>query len=381
MKLSMLTCLAGLVWLWVMGDCVSAADRYAIPTDERIEAVRKEFLNLRRPISYEYIIDQKSRSLFANDAKTHVDLRGSTLSFTKTASKEELVYALWPYLEDEAHDAEASIILLAVLRPTLGDIRLSYRSLAEPGNWQEIGKMTVDRSKRACWALLGKSRGWYPHTVMFDEDIIRRGRTNETLRAQQIEAMRSALRDPSFAKNNPLEFDRIFYYLSILKAKEAAPEAVMYFFYNSKQKADYRSRSRNSQMVGETNIEDIAMTHYGDGVCGASRFLAQAIGESTVQLVLERLFKSTPKERAIAEGGGCAPLFVLDYFVALRYSRAQTVEAVEHYIREHPHMTREQVSAVESFLDILRTGKYQRRFHYFKGWTTEEQRNSYIDKH
>lgn len=340
------------------------------PSEDAIRQARDLFLDIPRPISYE----SEVHGTFVSGRDTDIRLMGAANTYANSQGITNLAYALWDYMDGDTYDAEAVIVLMGHLKASATGLpALTYRDAAHPGNWPKYRKNWVSFCRNRVRFALGKGvvDGWYPHDVLFDEESALRGKTNEVLRAQYVEAMREALRKPDLASKNPLEVKNIFHLLSVLNAKEAAPEAIGYFFFSWKQGGDYRL-SADSLHVRSDQVEDAVIDGLGRE-CPAPFFLARRVGEDSIPLVLDRYSKTSAAERAVEDGGGCAPVFVLHYFVCLGYSRAQAVEAIEECVRKkEDDLAKEQRAVMNSLLDVVRTGKYQadrRYFNDFRGWS------------
>lgn len=340
------------------------------PSEDAIRQARDLFLDIPRPISYE----SKVHGTFVSGRHADIRLMGAANTYANSQGITNLAYALWDYMDGETYDAEAVILLMGHLKAfATGLPALTYRDAAHPGNWPKYRKRWISVCRNRVKFALGKGvvDGWYPHDVLFDEESVRRGKTNKVLRAQYVDAMREALRSPDLASKNPLEVKNIFHLLSVLNAKEAAPEAMGYFFFSWKQGGDYRLRA-DGLHVRSDQVEDAVI--HGLGLeCPVPFFMAQRVGEDSIPLVLDRYSKTSAAERAVEDGGGCAPVFVLHYFICLRYSREQAVEAIGEYVRQkEDDQTEEQRVVMNSLLDVVRTGKYQadrRYFNDFRGWS------------
>jgi hypothetical protein len=364
--------------------CAAGEERareYKVPSNEEIAAARQRFLNLSRPLSYRHVIDKYGGLM--GGGMSHMELRGDALALADETSKVVLIYALWPLLDGEEHDAEAFVFLSALLghkithsfsmNPLIKDPRtlLDVERLGE--HWPRLKSGRVHSLKGACGRYLGKSGDWYPHEVLFDQEIVLKGRSDAALRAKLIAEMREALRDPALASKNPLETGDIFGYLGMLKAKEAAPEAIAYLFFSWKQGGDFRLDTRRLN-VRPDEVEDGLFQWWNLNFdCYIPLFLAENVGDLAIPMVLDRYARTSATERAVQDGGGCAPVFILRYFRALGYSRPQTVAAIERYFRERQEdLTKDQSGVINTLLDLVRGGKYQGDRRYFNdanGWS------------
>jgi len=153
-----------------------------------------------------------------------------------------------------------------------------------------------------------------------------------------------------------------------LHATEAAPDAVSYFFYSWKQRGTFRVNA-GALDIGLDELPVKGAREVG-AECLALSLLAD-VGRTSIPLVLEQYTNTTAADRLVAEGGGCAPLFVLHYLVLMEIPRAEAVTAIQAFLQAHPGLTPEQTDALNGLRTIIESGQYQTDRSFFDlapGW-------------
>ena len=313
--------------------------------DNRVMDVRQAFLGLPRPLGYE----MKSKHDYV-DTLTWIVLTGETAQFANKYSTNELIYALWPYLDNHEYNAEAAIILLGTTgRKFLSPLILTYKDRRQPGNWSYLRSDYLDNCKIACRTALKQPNWWYPHKVFFDrKTVLAESKTNAIVRAAYVAAMQKALADPKIRTENPLEVHNIISCLYILDKKAAVSNFVDYIFYDFKNGGDLRRK--HEKLTGN----DILVEGHPVGLVAFGN-----MGDEYLPLVLERFSKATPEERSIEVGGGAMPMLAIYYFHSIRYSEEQALKAIESFKTSNTNLTKEQIAALDEIGDAIRTKKYR----------------------
>lgn len=331
------------------------------PSEERIEEVRKQFRDLRRPIEYESKVDRDDPRIPLH----WIELRGQAKAFAETFSKEELIHGLWNYMDDPSYDAEATILLLgAVGWRHVEAWKLTYRSCSDPGNWAEVKKHFMEWCRIDCRRAIGEPPEWYPHKVLFDrETVLTASRTNAAARAAYIAAMQKALADPRIRTENPLEANSIILLLSALDAKEAANTFVNYMFYDWRRGGDYRMSSPDDLVRNIYRVNPPLLT------------CLPRLGKQSLPLVLGRLADATGEELSVQPGGGGAPVFAVQYFWLLNLTEAQAIKEIEDYKSARRDLTDKQVGSLDEIIDVIRMKKY-RPSHVRGDWAAPSATNT-----
>lgn len=335
------------------------AKRYTVPTDGQIAQARAEFLALREPLEYEWVVERPAQGPWSvDDGASKVVLEGDMRELADTHGLAVLVYALWPYLRDPDYEARAFLVLESMVNAVDRGFPFGYRSRAEPGDWASWRKICMAGYEEYCAKALGEpGSDWYPHTVLFDPGVVVADRKDPAKRAAHVEAMRAALRDPALRTENPLEVQSIMGLLSQLDAAEAAPEIAGYLFYSWKQGGPYRA-SMERLRAGVENLADKVITSISRE-CPAHGSLSRSIGNGTLPLFLGKYAATSAEDRLVADGGGCAPLFALQYFVSLRLTRAESVAAIDAHLQANPGLPTEQAAALTELRMIVQSCQYQ----------------------
>ena len=325
---------------------------YAVPTDERIQTVRQQFLSAKRPLAYLYVVDVPRDTVWYDNSCDHIELKGEASKLCEGATTAELIYALWGYLDDPNYDADACIVLLGHLKTSLGGGdggKPTYVSTANQGNWMRQREFKIPECKRACREALHEyASSWYPHKVLFDEYEVRTvSATNAEARAKYIAEMQRALSDPNTLAHNPLEVENIFYFLSYLNAKEAVTNLVECMFYDWNTGGDYRIPT------GYRKGDDLGR------MVEPCTWLVPAFGDQYIPLVLDRVSKATPHERSTQIGGGATPVLAMLYFIGLGYTEDKAIKAIEDFKKLRKDLTSNQVSALDEIIEVIKTKQYR----------------------
>jgi hypothetical protein len=296
------------------------------PSDESVQAIRDSFLQLSRPLSYNYVVDKPARDETSPlTAESHFELKSDAARLAATTNAMALIQALWPYLTDQRYDAEAYIILTAAFRPqVIGNIRFDFISAEMPGHWPLIRRQEVDVCKNSIRNALNQPDWWYPHKVLFDRDtVLAECKTNALARANYVGAMQKTLADPGIRTGNPLEANSILLILSALDAKEAAPMFVDYAFFDFKTGNDYRRSSGNTNDFSDVYLQVVPSTT-----------VIPRLGKDFVPLVLKRLSNATQEDRSIQAGGGATPVLAILYFIQVGLSENEAQQVVEQGLKD-----------------------------------------------
>jgi hypothetical protein len=321
---------------------------------------------------YRWNVDHRAPifSLDGDVGSGHVAARGDMKALVTAHGLPTLIYALWRYLDDPVYEAQAFLVLSAARNSSIFCSSLTYRSKADPGNWPDWRGALLRGFKCDCATALGEpTNDWYPHKVLFDPATVLAESVDPTTRAAHVEAMRAALRDPALRVENPAAVNDIIELLWDLDAKDAAAEIAPYFLYSWKQAGTFRA-TPGSLDIGLDQLAVKGVCEVGVE-CLAIPFLAKVAGQSSGPLVLEQYAATTAADRVVAEGGGCAPLFFLNYAVSARFSRSGAVAAIDSFLQAHPSLPAQQAAALTELRGIVLSGQYQtgsRLFVLIPGW-------------
>ena len=282
--------------------------------------IRAEFAGIAQPIHYE-----SSTKRGDHFTLSWIELNDGARMFGEKYSAKELIYALWPWLDDAGHAPEATIMLLGVTgRQMMRSQKLTYVDSGKPGNWTSLAPGYIDECKIACRLALNQPDWWYPHQVLFNRDaILAESKTNELTRANYVSTMQKALADPAVRTGNPLEANSILLILSALDAKEAAPMFVDYAFFDFKTGNDYRRSSGNTNNFSDVYLQVLPSTT-----------VLPRLGKEFVPLVLKRLSNATPEDQSIQAGGGATPVLAILYFIQVGLSENEAQQVVEQGLKD-----------------------------------------------
>jgi hypothetical protein len=121
---------------------------HAPPTLETIRQIQSEFLQLSQPLEFD--LRKKDIPLGVNPFHSpsgmlyYFVLRGEVEQFRATYHPADIAIALRPFLREPDHDAEAHIILSALMKKSLAYDEIGFRSRANPGDWQKNGRAAAD---------------------------------------------------------------------------------------------------------------------------------------------------------------------------------------------------------------------------------------------
>ena len=329
------------------------------PPDTRNAAVRQAFRELERPI--EYILLRQGDS---HGPMSFISLQGGASAFARRYSAAELVYALWPLLDSPEDDADAALILMGKLNVTLYTDSFTYRQPSERGNWSAMRTYCVETCRIYARRALGQPEWWYPHPVLFDRGrVLAESKTNAVVRATHIEAMVKALADPKIRTENPLEVNNILLILDALKAREAVQTFVDYMFYDWRTASDYRLKigeapSRHSSTTEAEHYERTTIGGIVQSPLPCIHILPN-LGSDYVPLALRRIANSTPEERAVYEGGGAVTACALYYFIFLRFTEKQALDAITDYQDKEEDLSQEQKDALGELAEAIRGKKFR----------------------
>jgi hypothetical protein len=176
------------------------------------------------------------------------------------------------------------------------------------------------------------------------------------LRAAHIEAMVKALADPKIRTDNPLEVNSILLILDALKAREAAQSFVDYMFYDWRAGRDYRLNDGDMLPLPRY---DASKPHNLAQVQLPVLLYLPRLGDVSVPMVLRRFANATDEERSVAVGGGAATAIVIKYFMWLRFTEQQALDAIADYQNKERDLSKEQIGALGELADAIKTKKYR----------------------
>jgi len=233
--LALLSCLTALA-----GAALAAPPDPTDPGPEIVAAVQSNFLLLERPLSFNCrVIDDPERRLKTGipiwDQWMIVTLRGEAAEFARQYTTNELIYALWPYLEIEKdyRDAEVFMVLAGGLDVKFlpsGDPPLpTFKSARRPGNWRAHAPKHVRRLKSSLAYMLGKPYNWHGPgpRYLFDSEAICNDVSN---REANIQMMIPYLYDENLRKKDPAQIGSIIGILGFLRATNALPDMMALLF-------------------------------------------------------------------------------------------------------------------------------------------------------
>lgn len=119
------------------------------PTVEALRQIQSDFLQIQWPIQTRLrttVMDIESQG---PETYYRLELLGEAKAFQDAYPPALIAWALRPYLSDSNHDAEAALILTAVVLPIVDDgwsprRPTTFRSRDEPGDWEQVRKAQVD---------------------------------------------------------------------------------------------------------------------------------------------------------------------------------------------------------------------------------------------
>jgi len=327
------------------------------PSRADVERARAAFLKISRPLAYKYVVDRKAQSPFGY-ALSHIELFRDAKEFAKKTPATDLIYALWPFLTNHTYDAEAFIILQGALEPKMaGDWGLNFLDAAHPGTWPQSRRYAVAHCQWLCRSALGQPEWWYPHPVLFDRGrVLAESKTNAVVRAAHIEAMVKALADPKIRTENPLEANNILLILDALKAREAVQTFVDYMFYDWRTGGDYRLRE--GDLIPPPRYDPNKPNNLSQVQLPAFMYLPR-LGDVSVPLVLRRLANATEEERSVEIGGGAAPAIAVKYFMWLRFTEQQALDAIADFQSKEEELSTEQKAALAEVTAAILEKKYR----------------------
>ena len=135
---------------------------------ELLRQIQSDFLQLSQPLNFVIQardswsgIDALQRGFGVQPASVKVVvLKGDTLEFQEKYPAGAIAIALYPYLKDHDHDAEACIILYAVMNEKLPIDFTSFRSRNEPGDWASVANKEVRLARSSASNLGMHSYHW-----------------------------------------------------------------------------------------------------------------------------------------------------------------------------------------------------------------------------
>jgi hypothetical protein len=316
---------------------------------KQAESVRKAFRELERPFDVRTIVDRPSTIRRYDTSSAHIELRGKARIFVDTTGANELIVALWPYLDDPQYDADACMCLLSKLKtPISAAYPLAKSADNLKKHWPQERKSMVSMSKGAARGALGQPDWWYPHPVLFDRvAVLTESKTNAPARANYIAAMRKALEDPKIRTENPLGVHETLSALSALHATEAAQSYVDYLLFDRRTGKDFR--------LTTTNI--VQLIDFTDSL--PMEACLPQLKLNATPLVLTRIANATPEEMSCEVGGGGLPLLSINYFWLMHIREEQAIETVEGFKRNHQEMAESQIANLDVILDAVKAKKHR----------------------
>lgn len=328
------------------------APRSPDPYEALVAKIGQEFLTISKHVDYRIEVTRPRRSVRFDDGSSRIRLKGAALDMSKRYTLADLATGLWCYLDDPDHVLAASVILYA----KAGETFMGAGGGGRPGNGESC-KVTVRRA-------LGQPEWWYPHPVLFDRGrVLAESKTNAVVRAAHIEAMVKALADPKIRTENPLEANNILLILDALKAREAVQTFVDYMFYDWRTASDYRLKigeapSRHSSTTEAEHYERTTIGGIVQSPLPCIHILPN-LGSDYVPLALRRIANSTPEERAVYEGGGAVTACALYYFIFLRFTEKQALDAITDYQDKEEDLSQEQKDALGELAEAIRGKKFR----------------------
>ena len=315
--------------------------------------IRAEFSGIAQPIHYES--NTKRGDHFT---LSWIELNAGARTFGEKYTAKELIYSLWPWLDDAGHAPEATIMLLGVTgRQMMRSQKLTYVDSGKPGNWASLAPGYIDECKIACRLALSQPDEWYPHQVLFDRDaVLAESKTNALTRANYIGAMQKALADPKIRTENPLGVEETLNLLCSLGATEARSTFLDYLFFDWKAEMDYRIGTTTGSYPGKPDVYHAYLP------CIA--YLAR-MGSNNVPMVLQRFADTSVDERLIGENGGGSPVAAIRYFYLLGFTENQAIKSIEDFRQsKRGQLTDKQIEALQEIVDVIKEKRH--RPDYFK---------------
>lgn len=238
-----------------------------------------------------------------------------------------------------------------------GDCALDFIDAARPGSWPQSRPYAVDKCRRLCRSVLGQPEWWYPHPVLFDRGLVlAESKTNAAVRAAHIDAMVKALADPKIRGENPLEVNNILLILDALKAREAVQTFVDYLFYDWRTGGDYCLRE--GDLIPPPRYDPNKPNNLSQVQLPAFMYLPR-LGDVSVPLVIRRLANATEEERSVEIGGGAAPAIAIKYFMWLRLTEKQALDAIADFQSKEEDLSEEQKATLAEVTAAILEKKYR----------------------
>ena len=328
--------------------------------DEAVK-IRAEFSVLARPLPYN-ARSWKREHITAS----WIELSGATRAFADRYSGEELIYALWPWLDDPDHAPEATILLLGITGYKLMRGPLTYVDQRHPGNWKFEGTGYVDECKIACRGALNQPAWWYPHKVLFDRDtVLSESKSNDVVRAAYVAAMQKVLTDSKIRTENPLGVREVLFLMYSLDRKASVPTFLDFLFFDGLHGQDFRRRSKTLP------DDDI----HKDGLTAGLAYLSR-MGKEYVALVLRRFADATPEEMSVDVGGGAFPMLAVWYFHTVGLTEQEALKAIEQVKAENRSLSEVQKESLQMIADAVKSKKYRTRFMTRADWAVVSATNA-----
>ena len=344
------------------------------PPAARLVEIRDAFVKMPRPIAYDIVVHRGGWS--GNTFR--VPLKGKTQSWATQFSTWELIYALWPYLDNRRYDAEACILLTGKIGSVhVGSTYTTFVDQSNLGDWDHERRMLVEWCKSDCRVAVGQSSNpfWKPHQVLFQYDYkkFQAMADKPVERAEWIEKLRGWLRDPEVITNNPMEVYKIARALSNLKATEAAPEIAELLFYDWQQGGNYRfdldfyEKFRPLDNIGYYYSDKVERMQIGPPAeCRMMAVLRAVAGTNAIPLALGRYLRTSAEDRLEKPGGGYASALMIRFFTLLKktgwnnyFTQADAIVAIQAYKASCKDLTTDQKALLDDLIATIKSGRYQ----------------------
>jgi hypothetical protein len=134
-------------------------------------------------------------------------------------------------------------------------------------------------------------------------------------------------------------------------------------FYDWRTASDYRLKigeapSRHSSTTEAEHYERTTIGGIVQSPLPCIHILPN-LGSDYVPLALRRIANSTPEERAVYEGGGAVTACALYYFIFLRFTEKQALDAITDYQDKEEDLSQEQKDALGELAEAIRGKKFR----------------------
>jgi len=144
-------------------------------SNELLRQIQSDFLQLSQPLNFTVKtqddwtgVDALQRGLGAGPGKAkRVILSGDALEFKGKYPAPAIALALYPFFKDEAHDAEAYIIMSAVMDEREPMNFTSFRSRSDLGDWPQIRAIEAKGRRSSAASFGARTYHWSPMGTIY----------------------------------------------------------------------------------------------------------------------------------------------------------------------------------------------------------------------